>query len=57
MPCDARSETRCPRCRGVVIEYVHHVGSVTGPRRYRTECQACDHVRETTEDAETAATH
>lgn len=52
---DLRVETRCPRCFGVLIEYVHHVASVTGPRRYRTECVRCDYVSDVTEDAATTA--
>lgn len=49
---DLRVETHCPRCFGVLIEYVHHAGSVTGPRKYRVECVRCDYTNERTEDAE-----
>lgn len=46
--------TRCPRCLAPTVSYVWHPGPPTGPVMTRRECVACDHVRETTEDGETA---
>jgi len=41
----------CPHCGGALLEYVHHVAGVTGPRRTRFECVGCDWTGTTDETA------